>query len=59
VLADIPPERIPGLAQRWSGIEEFSGFAPPEFLTSATEQLVALANRARDAGESLYCWMSL
>jgi hypothetical protein len=59
VLAGIPAQRIPEFAQRWAGIEEFSGFAPADFLASVVESLGALARRACDAGESLYCWISL
>jgi hypothetical protein len=59
VLADIPSGRVPELADRWAGIEEFGGLADPGDLREAISGLSALAARARDAGESLFCWISL
>ncbi|GIE01244.1 hypothetical protein Adu01nite_25940 [Paractinoplanes durhamensis] len=59
VLAGIPADRIPELADRWAAVEEFSGFADPEFLRDVIAEFAALATRARAHGESLYCWISL
>jgi hypothetical protein len=58
-LAGVPVQRVSDLAERWASIEEFGGLFPAEGLRSAIEQLIALARRARDNDESLYCWMSL
>lgn len=58
-LAGIPAECVPDLAERWATVEEFGGFADPEFLRDVVADLAALAARAREHGESLYCWMSL
>ncbi|WP_173036324.1 hypothetical protein [Phytohabitans flavus] len=58
-LAGVPARRVPDLARRWADIEEFGGLLTPDDLRSALEQLTALATRARDNGESLYCWMCL
>ena len=59
VLADIPADRVPELAEQWSTVEEFGGFADPEFLRDVVADFTALAARARENGESLYCWISL
>ncbi|MEV6302781.1 hypothetical protein AB0M02_25435 [Actinoplanes sp. NPDC051861] len=58
-LAGLDPARIPELATRWAGIEEFSGYADNELLASGITEMAALARNARDAGEHLYCWSSL
>jgi hypothetical protein len=58
-LAGVPAQRVPDLAERWAAIEEFRGVITVDGLRSAVEQLTALAGRARDSGESLYCWISL
>ncbi|OJF15920.1 hypothetical protein EDD30_1270 [Couchioplanes caeruleus] len=59
VLADMPAERLPELAERWATVEEFDGYGDPEFLREVLADFAALAGRARQHGESLYCWMSL
>jgi len=58
-LAGVPAQRVPDLAERWAAIEEFGGVIPVEDLRSAVARLTALARRARDNDESLYCWISL
>jgi len=58
-LADIPADDQPVLAQRWEGIEELSMYTAPLNLLPELRKLVALAGRARDAGQHLYVWMSL
>lgn len=59
VLADIPADRVPELAERWATVEEFGGHADPEFLREVVADFTALAQRARERSESLYCWSSL
>lgn len=59
VLAGIPADRVPELAERWASVEEFGGYADQEFLRDVVADFIALALRAREQGESLYCWMSL
>lgn len=59
VLAGIPADRMPEFARRWATVEEFGGHADEEFLREVIADFAALAVRARDSGESLYCWMSL
>jgi hypothetical protein len=59
VLAGIPADQIPGLAERWATVEELYGDGDPEFLGEVVAEFTALAERARQHGESLYCWMSL
>jgi hypothetical protein len=58
-LAEIPPPRLAELAERRPDIATFAGAATPADLCSAADVLIGLAARARTAGESLYCWMSL
>ena len=59
VLAGIPADRVPELAERWATVEEFGGFADPEYLRDVVADFTALATRAREHGESLYCWICL
>jgi hypothetical protein len=59
VLAGIPADQVPALAERWAAVEEFRGYADPEFLREVLADFTALAAQARGQGESLYCWMSL
>jgi hypothetical protein len=59
VLADIRPDRIPELAERWSRIEEFGGYADVGSLREDIQEIAALAGKARQQGESLYCWICL
>ncbi|GAA4567931.1 hypothetical protein [Planotetraspora kaengkrachanensis] len=58
-LAEVEDDRLPVLAARWSGIEEFrrySGTTPDELL-SLIEDFVGLARRAKAHDQMLYCWM--
>ncbi|GLW29420.1 hypothetical protein [Actinoplanes regularis] len=59
VLADIPADRVSELATRWAAVEEFHGYGDPEFLREVVADFIALAARAREHGESLYCWSCL
>ncbi len=59
VLAGIPADQVSDLAERWAAVEEFGGYADPEFLREVVADFVALAARAREHGESLYCWSCL
>ncbi|MFU8873523.1 hypothetical protein [Micromonospora sp. SL4-19] len=60
-LAEIPDDRLPGLAERWSHIEELSYYSDtqPEVMLPRLRELVGLARRARTSGESIYCWICL
>ncbi|WP_030488160.1 hypothetical protein [Micromonospora chokoriensis] len=60
-LADIPDDRLPGLAKQWSHIEDLSHYsdAQPEVMLSRLREFVGLARRARTSGESIYCWICL
>lgn len=60
-LADIPEDRMPELAERWSRIDELAQFddMSPELMLSFLRQFVRLAGNARTSGETVYCWMSL
>ncbi|MEU8241258.1 hypothetical protein AB0C07_23685 [Actinoplanes missouriensis] len=59
VLAGIAADRVPELAERWAAVEEFGGFADADYLREVITDFTALATRAREQGESLYCWMTL
>lgn len=56
-LADIDPARASELAAGWTP-ELGAGFTVPH-VTGVVLDLSALARRARDAGEELYCWAAL
>ncbi|MFG2913396.1 hypothetical protein ACGF0D_10960 [Kitasatospora sp. NPDC048298] len=57
-LAGVPDDRIPEVVARWAEAEEWDGADPADLLPLA-EELIALARRARAAGEQLYCWICL
>jgi hypothetical protein len=60
-LADTAPARHREIAGRWAQIEEFELYTDvdADALQPLVSQLVGLAQRARAAGEHLYCWSSL
>ncbi|MEU8016633.1 hypothetical protein AB0B74_11795 [Micromonospora parva] len=60
-LAQIPDDRLPDLADRWSRIEELSHYSDtqPELMLSRLREFVGLARRARTNGDSIYCWICL
>ncbi|MFJ4189712.1 hypothetical protein [Kitasatospora sp. NPDC089509] len=57
-LAGVADDRIPEAVRRWAEAEEWDGADPTDLLPLA-EELIALARRARAAGERLYCWICL
>ncbi|MBU2664914.1 hypothetical protein KOI35_15535 [Actinoplanes bogorensis] len=59
ILAGIPAERMTELAERWAAIDELSPHADPEFMRELVSEFAALAARARENDDSLFCWMSL
>lgn len=58
-FADVDDARLPEISERWRAIEELGGSYPAEWAREAVEAFVALARRARDAHQSLYCWICL
>jgi hypothetical protein len=54
-LADVTTDDIEALAERWAGDIGHPVAAAAEVIA----QLTALARRAREAGQQLYCWSSL
>ena len=58
-LASLPPDQIPVVAGEWSHAEEFGGAASPGDLAGFLIELQALARRAEQRSEKLYCWVSL
>ncbi|MFD7449040.1 hypothetical protein [Kitasatospora sp. NPDC059827] len=57
-LAEVPDDRIPEAVRQWAEAEEWGGADRTDLLPLAGE-LIALARRARAAGERLYCWVCL
>ncbi|MFD9686898.1 hypothetical protein ACFWXO_14205 [Kitasatospora sp. NPDC059088] len=57
-LAEVRDDRIPEAVRQWAEAEEWGGADPTDLLPLAGE-LIALARRARAAGERLYCWVCL
>lgn len=58
-LASVDASSIEGIAQEWSEIEEFSHWSEPKGLATLVGDLSALAKRALESGQRLYCWFSL
>ncbi|MFE9204293.1 hypothetical protein [Micromonospora sp. NPDC007230] len=60
-LASINDGQVRELSARWGRIEElaWSGPLPEDEMSPVIEEVAALARRARDAGEDLYCWCCL
>lgn len=58
-FADVDDARLPEICERWLAIEEFGDGYRAEWAREAAEEFVALARRAREADQSLYCWMCL
>jgi hypothetical protein len=58
-LADAQPSRLPAVAEQWVRTEEFGGQATATEVLPFLGDVTALARRARQAGERLYCWMCL
>jgi hypothetical protein len=58
-LADIGPQDLPQLAERWSTIEEFWGHGNAGACGAVIEQLSSLARRARNADHRVYSWSAL
>ncbi|MEV6815892.1 hypothetical protein [Micromonospora sp. NPDC051296] len=57
-LASITAAQLPELSARWGQTEELAwdGPLPADQMLPVIEAVAALARRARDAGEHLYCW---
>lgn len=53
-----PPGGWQAVAERWVATEELVG-TPASAAVSFLEELAALARRASDRGQRLYCWVSL
>ncbi|GII26453.1 hypothetical protein [Planosporangium mesophilum] len=60
-LASITDAQVLELSAQWGRIEELAwgGPLPDDQMLPAIEEVAALARRARDAGEDLYCWCCL
>lgn len=58
-LAWSSDEQLAEVAVPWSQTEEFWGQADPEELAEFLRDFAALARRAEQAGQRLYCWLSV
>ena len=58
-LADAPGGRLPAVAEQWVRTEEFWDQATAAEVLPFLVEVTALARRARQAGERLYCWICL
>jgi hypothetical protein len=58
-LADAQASRLPAVAEQWLGTEEFWDQATAAEVLPFLGEVTAMARRARQAGERLYCWSSL
>jgi hypothetical protein len=58
-LADAQASRLPVIVERWVRTEEFWDQATATEVLPFLDEVTALAGRARQAGERLYCWICL
>ena len=58
-LADAQASRLPAVAERWVRTEEFWDQATTAEVLPFLGEVTALAGRARQASERLYCWICL
>jgi len=58
-LADAPARRLPAVAEQWVRTEEFWDQATAAEVLPFLGEVTALAGRARQAGERLFCWVCL
>ena len=58
-FAEVDDYALPSVADEWARIDEFSGHMDATLALDITEEFVALARRARQANDRLYCWMCL
>ena len=61
MLAGAKDSHLPAVSERWAKIDEFSHFTPVDAgeTLSLVQDLVGLARRAKESGQSLYCWSIL
>jgi len=57
-LMSTPPDRWHAVAERWVATDELVGM-PVDVAVSFLEELAALARRAGEHSQRLYCWVSL
>jgi hypothetical protein len=58
-LAGAQPSRLPAVAEQWVRTEEFWEQPPAAEVLPFLGEVTALARRARQADERLYCWIFL
>ncbi|MFI7419326.1 hypothetical protein [Nonomuraea sp. NPDC049684] len=54
-LAEVDDDRLPEIAQRWMK-EDVSSFHDGDYVLDLVKEFVALARRAKESDELLYCW---
>lgn len=58
-FAGVDDCRLAQICERWWPIEELPGMGDLAWAVEIAKSFVALARRARDAGQSVYCWSCL
>ncbi|MCO5974372.1 hypothetical protein [Actinoallomurus soli] len=58
-FAGVDDYALPSIADQWARIEEFDGHMDASLALDIIEGFVALARRARQANDRLYCWTCL
>jgi hypothetical protein len=58
-FAEVDDYALPSVADEWARIEEFGGHMDATLALEIAEGFVALARRAREADDRLYCWTCL
>jgi hypothetical protein len=58
-FAEVDDYALPSIAEQWARIEEFRGHMDAAHALDIIEDFVALARRARQADDRLYCWICL
>jgi hypothetical protein len=58
-FAGVDDHALPAIADAWARIEEFGGHMDAALALDISESFVALARRARQADDRLYCWICL
>ncbi|GAA2103313.1 hypothetical protein [Actinomadura alba] len=58
-FANVDDYALPSIADQWARIEEFDGHMDATLALDIVEAFVALARRAQQANERLYCWCCL
>jgi hypothetical protein len=58
-FADVDDFNLPWISDKWWPIEELPGVGDAMWALNTAEEFVALARRAQDSYQSIYCWACL